>query len=89
MADATQFATLCIQKAQQISNLMEDLRVMSSRMTEDTGLAAAAATAAQNNLRRQDLATADFTNFKSALDQLLFTFDSGSPTQKSYIFKLL
>jgi hypothetical protein len=38
---------------------------------------------------RGDIVKQDFTNSDSAIVQILFTFDSGGPTQKSYLFKML
>jgi hypothetical protein len=38
---------------------------------------------------RTDIVAADVTNASSALVQVLFTFNSGSPTQKSFLYKML
>lgn len=61
---------------------------MQDRIAQDAGLAAAAAAAAQA-AGRSDLATVDFTNAAGAITQLNFTFNSGTPTQKSFLYKLL
>jgi hypothetical protein len=38
---------------------------------------------------RQDINATDVTNAQSALEQVFFTLDSGNPTQKSLIYKML
>ena len=37
---------------------------------------------------RTDIVAADVTNASSAVGQLLFAFNSGSPTQASYLYKI-
>ena len=67
---------------------MQQLNLMQDRMVADPALAAAAATAAQA-AGRSDLSAQDFTNVGAAIVQFNFTFNSGTPTQKSYLYKLL
>jgi hypothetical protein len=88
MADATTFYRNLISEVQTLINDLENLDTSQDRMNEDAGLAAAAAAAA-NAAGRTDLTGADFTNAASAINQILFAFNSGSPTQKSYLYKLL
>jgi hypothetical protein len=38
---------------------------------------------------RTDITATDVTNAQSAIEQVFFTLDSGSPTQKSLIYKML
>ena len=38
---------------------------------------------------RKDIVAADITAAQGALEQVFFTLDSGSPTQKSLIYKML
>jgi hypothetical protein len=38
---------------------------------------------------RKDIVAADVTAAQGALEQVFFTLDSGSPTQKSLIYKML
>lgn len=38
---------------------------------------------------RTDIVAADVTNAESAITQVLFTFNSGSPTQKSFLYKMM
>jgi hypothetical protein len=88
MADATTFYRNFIAETVRLINDLEDLDTTQDRLAEDAGLAAAAATAAQA-AGRTDLAAVDFTNAAAAINQILFAFNSGSPTQKSYLYKLL
>jgi hypothetical protein len=88
MADASAYwRTLTIQLRQLVTTF-NDLNTAQDMQTQDSGLAAAAAKAAQD-AGRTDLAAVDFTNAASAINQLLFAYNSGSPAQKSYIFKML
>jgi hypothetical protein len=41
------------------------------------------------NVPRTDITKTDVTNAQGALEQVFFTLDSGSPTQKSLIYKML
>ncbi len=88
MADATTFYRTLIGTANQFLVTMQQLHTMQDRMAQDAGLAAAAAAAAQA-AGRADLTAADFNNAASAIVQLQFTLDTGSPPQKSYLYKLL
>ena len=65
---------------------LETLRTLNDRIAVESGLVAAvlAAPAA-----RTDIVAQDMTNASSAVTQLLFTFDSGNPTQKAALFKML
>ena len=38
---------------------------------------------------RNDISEQDVQNAKSAIEQMLFAFDSGAPTQKSYLYKMV
>ena len=88
MADATTFYRTLTSQIQSLINELENLNTAQDRMASDAGLAAAAANAA-NAEGRTDLTEADFTNAASAINQILFTFNSGEPTQKSYLYKML
>jgi len=88
MTDAVSFYRLYVSTINQFINTLEDLRLQNDRLASEPGLAAAAAAAAVNS-GRSDLSTQAFTNAQGAIVQILFTFDSGAPTQKSYLFKML
>jgi hypothetical protein len=63
-------------------------RIMQDRLTQEPGLSQSAATA-MNTVGRADLAKADFDNAAAAIGQVLFAYDSGSPPQKSFLYKML
>jgi outer membrane murein-binding lipoprotein Lpp len=88
MANATQFFQNFNAKINQFIADLEDLNTMQDRLVSDNTLAASAATAAQAQ-GRSDLATVDFTNAAASINQILFTFNSGTPTQKSYLYKII
>jgi outer membrane murein-binding lipoprotein Lpp len=88
MANATQFFQNFNAKINQFIQDLDDLETLQDRLSSDPTLAEAAATAAQSQ-GRNDLAAIDFTNAADAVGQILFTFNSGSPTQKSYLYKIL
>lgn len=88
MADANTFYRQMISTIQQLISILDQNATISDRIASDSSLAAAAAAAA-NAAGRTDLSATDFNNAKSAIDQLMFTFNSGSPTQKSFLYKML
>lgn len=88
MANPTQFFQQFNAQIKQFIDDLDNLNTMQDRLAQDNTLAAAAATAAQAQ-GRTDLAAIDFTNAATAINQLLFTFNSGTPTQKSYLYKIL
>ena len=88
MTDAVSFSRNFIAQINTVINALEDVRLMQDRMTQEPGLSQAAA-AAMNTAGRADLAKVDFDNAASAIGQILFGFDSGSPPQKSYLYKML
>jgi hypothetical protein len=89
MSDPTGFTQAFVRGINDYINALENLNTLQDRLASDSGLAAAAATAAAAQLNRKDLVAADFTNAAAAIVQLNFTFNSGAPTQKSYLYKLL
>ena len=88
MANAVQFYQNLNAATRTVISALEAMNEFNDRMAADAGLAAAAATAAQAQ-GRIDLVTQDFVNIGAAITQLNFTFGSGSPTQKSYLYKIL
>jgi hypothetical protein len=86
MTDVRQFGSDYLAGMKALINAIEAMRVMRERTVSDTGLFAAylASPGARTDLQLIDLQNAD-----AALVQLLFTFDSGAPTNKSELFKLL
>lgn len=86
MANASAFGAAYIQAVTQLINDLENLRTLNDRIAQDNTLILGFVS---SNPQRSDLAAQDLTNAASAVTQLLFTFDSGNPTQKSLLFKLL
>lgn len=88
MADAPVFYKTLQTQVRTFVDQLNALETLKDRMDSDAGLATAAAAAAVAS-GRTDLTAADFTNIGAAIGQLLFAFNSGSPTQKSYLYKIL
>ena len=88
MADATSFYRNLIAATQTYINALQALQTFQDRLASDANLSTAAAAAAQA-AGRNDLAKADFDNVAAAIVQFAFTFNSGAPTQKSFLYKLL
>jgi hypothetical protein len=88
MADANEFYVNFRNEINIFSHTLENLSIYEDRLNSDSTLAQAAADAAKA-AGRTDLVAADFTNAASAIQQIIFTYGSGSPTQKSYLYKIL
>jgi hypothetical protein len=82
-------------KTQQMVVLLEDIRAMNDWIVQDPSLldryfsqtpsgGPAGSTVPRNDINKQDV-----TNAQAALGQVIFAYDSGSPTQKSYILKMI
>ena len=88
MADPTTFYRGFISSINSFIAALEQLNVYQDRMVQDPNLAAAAAAAAAAS-GRPDLSAADFNNAGNAVVQITFTYNSGTPAQKSYLYELL
>ena len=88
MSDPINFYRLFINNINTFIAALEQLNLMQDRMAQDSGLAAAAAAAAQAS-GRSDLTAADFTNAGGAIAQIDFAYTSGAPPQKSFLYKVL
>jgi hypothetical protein len=87
MSNPTTFINLYSQNIVQFVQLIQTLRTQNDQLTQDPTIITRYF--AQNpNQIRSDIVAADVTNAQEALGQMLFTFDSGSPTQKSYLYKM-
>ena len=86
MTDVRQFGADYLTGVKNMINAIEAMRVMRERTVSDPTLFASylASPGARTDLQLIDLQNAD-----AALVQVLFTFDSGAPTNKSELFKLL
>lgn len=74
--------------------LMQALRVQNDQLVQDPTIvtryfAQSAGADFRRTAPRTDIVAVDVTNAQAALVQLLFAFDSGSPTQKSFLYKML
>ncbi len=86
MAQASAFANDYFAQVDNLIQTLEYLRTLNDRIAQDGSLISDYFSEPSH---RTDIDATDFTNAQGAVTQMLFTFDSGSPTQKSYLFNLL
>lgn len=86
MTDVRQFGSDYLGAVKALIGDLENLRTLQDRVTQDPTLFAGYLASPG---ARTDLQLIDLQNASAAIVQLLFAFDSGSPTQKSELFKLL
>ena len=72
---AIQNLTNALNAAQNIASILADDSTLVTRYFQTTGA-------------RTDIVAADVTNASSAIGQVLFAFNSGAPTQASYLYKM-
>lgn len=94
MSNPVSFINSYTQNIVQFCNLMQVLRGNNDQLIQDPTLIDryfATTNPGNPNISvvRTDITAADVTNAQAALEQMLFAYDSGSPTQKSYLFKML
>jgi hypothetical protein len=93
MSNPNTFINLYCAQINNFCNLLQDLRLMNDQLDADPAIVTDyfAQTSTDNfgGIPRKDIAEVDVTNAQNALIQMLFAFDSGSPTQKSYLFKVI
>ncbi len=85
MSNPVTFVNTYVQACQQYNQIMLTLEGLNSQLTTDPTLATRYFTSPG---ARTDIVAADITNASSAVAQFLFTWNSGSPTQKSFVYKL-
>jgi len=85
MSNPTTFVNTYVQGFQQLNQVLQTLRGLNDQLAQDPTLATRYFTSPG---ARTDIVAQDITNAKDALVQILFAFDSGSPAQKSFLFKL-
>jgi hypothetical protein len=85
MTVALTFGKGYIAAVQALVNDLETLRTMADEVAQDPTLFP---NYKADPAARVDISAADLTNANNAVGQLLFAFDSGTPAQKSYLFKL-
>jgi hypothetical protein len=86
MTNANLYGAQYVAAVQAVIADLENLRVLNDRYAQDNTLFAQYLAAPG---ARTDIQQTDMVNAYNAAVQLLFTFDSGSPTQKSYLFKMM
>lgn len=86
MASPVNFANNYFAQVSTLISVLEELRVLNDRATQDSGLVTAYFSDASH---RTDIDATNFNAAKAAVVQLLFSYDSGSPAQKAALFKLL
>lgn len=86
MADALSFMRNYSNNIQQFVQLLMALQTQNQQMTDDPTLVTRyfASPGA-----RTDINATDVANGQSAIVQILFTYNSGSPTQASYLLKMV
>ena len=67
-------------------NLIESLRLQNARLSADSTIVTNYFTSPG---ARTDIVAQDVTNAENALVQIIFAYDSGSPAQKSELFKVM
>ncbi len=85
MSNPVTFVNQYVQAMQQYNQLILTLEGLNSQLATDTTLATRYVTSPG---ARTDIVAQDITNASSAVVQLLFTWNSGAPTQKSFIYKM-
>jgi hypothetical protein len=88
MTDSVTFGRTFVATINTLIKAIEDADLMQDRMASEPTLAAAAA-AAMASAGRSDLSEATFTDAGNAIVQIVFTYNSGNPTQKSLLYKML
>lgn len=86
MSDATAFATNYFAAIRNLVGDLETLRELNDRIAQDNTLVSRyfSSPGARSDIDAQAVASAE-----NAVIQLLFSFDSGSPPQKTALFNLL
>ena len=86
MSDPVVFVNYYTAQVQNLIKVIEDLRTQNARITADPTLVSGYFT---KQGARTDIVAQDITNAQNALVQVLFAYDSGAPTQKSQLFKVI
>ena len=92
MSNPVNFMTQYAINIQQLVTLLQTLQLQNLQLTDDNTLVTAYFNAKLPNgssAARSDIVAQDVANAQAALVQLLFTFNSGSPTQASYLLKMM
>jgi hypothetical protein len=85
MSNPITFVNNYVLTLQQYNQTLQALANLNDQLASDPTLATRYF---QQPGARTDITATDITNAQSAIVQFLFTFNSGSPTQKSFVYKL-
>ena len=88
MTDAISFGRNFVSTVNTLINAIESAQLQHDRLVEEPTLAQAAADALKAS-GRADMTTQIINDASSAIQQIVFTYGSGSPTQKSLLYKML
>ena len=88
MTDATNFGQSYVGTIRDLIDALEAASLMQDRLASESGLAAAVAEA-MSSAGRADMTASVITDAASAIQQLMFTYNSGTPTQKSLLYLVL
>ncbi len=87
MSNAPLFGQTMISHINQLVQTLSDLNTDQARLADEPALAQSVVTALAT--QRPDLTAAIITNAAAAINQILFTYNSGSPTQAAQLYKML
>jgi hypothetical protein len=87
MSNPNTFMNTYCGKVQQFVTMIEDLRSLNDWIEQDPTLLTRYFDQAGGV--RADITEQDVTAAQAAIGQVIFAYDSGSPTQKSHILKML
>jgi hypothetical protein len=94
MSNPVSFVNTYTQNIVQFCQLMQTLRGNNDQLEQDPSLISryfSMSNPSNPNVSfvRTDITAEDVTAAQAAIAQMLFTYDSGAPTQKSKLFKML
>ena len=87
MSNANNFINSYANNIAQLVQILQTLQTQNLQMTDDTTLVTRYFQGT-SPAPRTDIVAQDVTNAASAVTQMLFTFNSGAPTQASYLLKM-
>jgi hypothetical protein len=96
MSNATSFVNSYTDNIVKLIDVLEELRTQNDMLVQDPTLktryfetqTAPPFPAPPPTPPRSDITEEDITNAEAAIVQMLFTFDSGDPPQKSFLYKM-
>jgi hypothetical protein len=94
MSNPNSFMHIYAAKTEQLVALIQDLRGMNDWLVQDPTLldryfAQSGSGPGAQGTPRSDIVKADVVGAQEGLDEVIFAYDSGAPTQKSKILKLI